>query len=64
MRYLVCLDPVPVSDGSCTSQGWVEQAGFADFLPTVEEANIVGMSFAFSLVTMAAVKRFFKPPRY
>lgn len=63
MRVLTCIDPVPASDGSCAAQAWVEQAGFADLLPSVEEANEVGFAFASSLIIIAATKRFFKPQR-
>jgi len=63
MRYLVCLDAVPGSDGSCNSTAWVEQPTLLDYLPTVGQANTVGFAFFSSLFLIAAVKRFFKPTR-
>ena len=62
-RVLMCIDPVPAADGSCAQQAWVEQSTFADLLPTVAEANEIGFAFLASLMTLAAVKHFFKPRR-
>lgn len=62
-RVLACLDyPMP-TDGSCVQQAWVEQASIADFLPTHEQANAVGFAFFAALITVAFVKRTFKPQR-
>lgn len=62
-RVLTCIDAVPAVDGSCAQQAWLEQPSWVDQLPTVEEANDIGMLFFFSLVAIAAAKRLFKPPK-
>jgi len=63
MRYLVCLDAIPASDGTCNQTAWVEKPMLFDYLPTVGEANTVGFAFFSSLFLIAAAKRFFKPTR-
>lgn len=62
-RILHCIDPQPLSDGTCQNEAWIEQATIADYLPTPGQAAEVGAYFAFSLVTIAAVKHFLKPRR-
>jgi len=63
MRYLVCLDAQPAADGSCAQTAFVEVAGWRDVLPTVDQANDVGLVFFTSLVTLAAFKSLLQPPR-
>lgn len=63
-RYLVCLDPQPAQDGSCAQTAWMEVGGIVQYLPTVEQANVVGSLFFASLLTIAAAKRILKPPRH
>jgi hypothetical protein len=63
MRVLVCLDPVPAADGSCQSMAWVEQPSITDYLPSPEEGAAIGVTYAFTLITLAAVLRFFQPPK-
>lgn len=62
-RVLVCIDPLPLSDGTCQTEAWIEQPTISDYLPTVAEATEVGSVFAFSLVTIAAIKHIMKPRR-
>ncbi len=62
-RVLVCLDEVPAQDGSCALQAWVEQSTFADYLPTHEQANSVGIAFFGALVLVAFAVRSLKPQR-
>lgn len=54
-RVLVCLDPTPAQDGSCAQTAWIEQPSIIDYLPTVEEANVVGPAFAAGLCILAAL---------
>lgn len=63
-RYLVCLDAVPAADTStCADARFIDQAGWHDYLPTMEQANTVGPAFAFTLFLIAAAIRTFKPQR-
>lgn len=63
MRYLVCLDDPAPQDGQCVQTAWVEEARVADYLPTVEQANVIGFAFFSSLFLIAAAVRTFKPQR-
>lgn len=62
-RVLVCIDPLPLPDGSCQTEAWIEQPTFSDYLPTPGESAEVGFAFASTLVIVAAVKHFLKPRR-
>lgn len=63
-RYLVCIDVEPAPDpGTCTQAVFVEQAGLRDMLPTMEQANIIGPSFCFSLFLVRVAIRTLKPQR-
>lgn len=63
MRYLVCTDPVPATDGTCANAVWIEQADVTQFFPTVAEAVEVGWYFMATLMILAAAKHFLKPRR-
>lgn len=55
-RVLVCIDPVPAQDGSCSQSAWLEQPSWVDMLPTVEEANVVGPAIFLGFVSVAALR--------
>ena len=57
MRVLACLDPVPAQDGSCAQAAYIDLPSWVDYLPTVDQANEVGMVFFISLMTLAAARR-------
>lgn len=61
-RVLSCVDPVPASDGTCQTTAWIEQAGIADMMPTVEEGNTVGMAI-FTAFVMLGMFRLLKPKK-
>lgn len=62
-RYvLVCYDVQPVT-GECTTQAWEPQAQIKDFLPSHEQANVVGVAFFGALILVAFIKRTLKPQR-
>jgi hypothetical protein len=62
-RIAVCLDAQPLTDGTCAETAWIEQTTISDYLPTFEEGNAIGLAFFGTLVVIAAVKHFFKPPK-
>lgn len=59
-RILVCLDPVPASDGSCAESAWLEQPSLLPPM-TVEEANDIAaaalMAFAVVMVVKVAFRK-------
>lgn len=59
MRTLVCLDPVPNSDGSCTESAWLEQPSMLPPL-TVEEAREISSVALLALAAVMAVKVAFR----
>jgi len=61
-RVLICIDPLPLEDGTCQTTAWIEQSMVADMLPTVDQAHIVGGVFFGSLVVIAAMSLLL-PPR-
>lgn len=61
MRVLICIDPAPAQDGSCTNSAWVEQPTLADYLPTVAQGNELGFAFFASLFLAFAAARLLKP---
>ena len=61
MRTLACIDPVPAPDGTCQQTAWVEQAGFVQYLPTVEQANLVGGVFFLAYITLAVMQDLLSP---
>lgn len=62
-RVLTCLDDPAPSDGTCTSSAYIEQASIADFFPTHEQANAIGVAFFGALILVAFAVRTFKPQR-
>ena len=54
-RVLVCLDPVPASDGSCAESAYIEQPSVLPPL-TIEEANDIGAAMLLALASVMAVK--------
>lgn len=63
-RVLTCIDETPSPDGQCATTAWVDQASFADYLPTTEQANAVGFTFFATLFLIAVAKRTLKPQRH
>lgn len=62
MRYLACEDgALNPETGVCTSEVWVESPSLRDMLPTVEQANEVGMAIFGVLVAIHALKTIFRP---
>lgn len=49
-RVLVCIDPVPLADGTCTDQAWLEQPGLLPPLP-VEQ----GLQLSAGLISIMAM---------
>lgn len=62
-RIAHCIDPEPLSDGSCQTVAWIEQGGIADMLPTPAQAASVGVVFLGSLVMIAFAVRAIKPQK-
>lgn len=62
-RVLTCIDPTPSPDGTCATEAWIDQGGLADYLPTTEQANVIGIAFFGALFLVAAAKRSLKPQR-
>lgn len=63
MRTLVCLDPQPNPDPAvCTQTAWIDQASVRDFLPTVEQANEVGVVMFTGLMILAVARKLLFPP--
>jgi len=62
-RVLQCIEWNDAAQ-TCTTEAWVEQpASLVSMLPTVEQANAVGIVMFTSLVTLAAIKSMIvKPP--
>lgn len=56
MRTLACIDSVPAVDGTCAQTAWVEQASVVQYLPTVEQANLVGGVFFVAYLTLAIMQ--------
>lgn len=63
-RVLTCIDPTPSPDGTCANEAWVDQGGLADYLPTTEQANVVGFMFFATLLLITVAKRTLKPQRF
>ena len=61
MRVLVCLDPTPAEDGTCANSAFVEQTTMADYMPTREDANLVGMSIFGAVLTVVAIAYILNP---
>lgn len=62
-HVLVCLDDPMPQDGTCAQTAWQAQGTLADFLPSHEQANAVGIAFFGALVLVAFAVRSFKPQR-
>jgi hypothetical protein len=52
-RVLVCLDPVPASDGSCAESAWLEQQSVLPPLTVEEGKDIAGAALLAFAVVMA-----------
>lgn len=63
-RYLVCLDEPAPANGVCAHEAWIEQPTWASYLPTVQQAVEIGVTFWGSLIVLAAAKRLLKPQRH
>lgn len=61
-KVLICND-FDSSTQTCNAQSWADQSTFADYLPTMAEANVVGSAFLSSLIVIAFVVRAIKPQR-
>ena len=62
-RVLVCTDWVDATQ-TCNAQAWIENGdSWLHVLPTVEQANEVGVAMFISLMTLAAFKHLTKPPK-
>lgn len=59
-RVLTCVT-YDTSSNQCTQQVWLEQSDWTHFLPTVEQANVVGASFFTSVMIVAVAKRLLFP---
>jgi Ni/Fe-hydrogenase subunit HybB-like protein len=60
-KVLTCLD-FDSTTQTCNAEAWVDQAGFVDYLPTVEQANTIGAIAFSSLITLAVARRLLFPP--
>lgn len=61
-KVLTCVD-FDSSTQTCLAQAWVDQSTWVNVLPTVEQANVVGIAFFASLFSVVAAKRLLKPQR-
>lgn len=54
-RVLTCIDPVPATDGTCTTTAWLE---FPTVLPnlTVEQGREIGFALFAMVAGMVAMK--------
>ena len=62
MRVLACIDPVPAPDGTCAQAAFIEQPSWIDYLPTVEQANEIGVAVFTSLMILAVARKLLFPP--
>ena len=60
-KVLTCLD-FDSTTQTCNAEAWVDQASIVDYLPTVEQANAVGVVMFSSLCILAAARRLLFPP--
>lgn len=58
-RTLVCLDPVPASDGSCAESAWLEQPSLLPPM-TVEQATDIAATALLAFAAVMAVKVAFR----
>jgi hypothetical protein len=54
-RLLTCIDPQPLSDGTCQQTAWIEQPSLRDFMLTVDDAHTVGGAFFVGIITLGAM---------
>lgn len=62
-KVLTCVD-FDSTTQTCNAQAWVDESTWVDYLPTVEQANVIGFAFFASLFTVAATARLLKPQRH
>lgn len=62
-RVLKCLD-FDEATQTCVAEAWVEESAWVEMLPTMVEANVVGVAYFGALLIIAFVARTTKPPRY
>lgn len=60
-RVLTCV-AYDEPTGHCSQEVWLEQSDWTHYLPTVEQANVVGAAFFTSVMVVAAAKRLLFPP--
>lgn len=60
-RILTCVT-YDESAKQCTHEVWVEESDWTHYLPTVEQANVVGAAMFVSVMTVAVAKRLLFPP--
>lgn len=60
-RVLTCVT-YEEATGQCTKEVWLEQSDWTHYLPTVEQANVVGATFFTSVMIVAVAKRLLFPP--
>lgn len=61
-KVLTCTD-FDSTTQTCIAEAWVDQSSIVDYLPTIEQANGVGVAFAGSLILIAFAVRTLKPQR-
>ena len=62
MKYLACQDgALNPETGVCSAEVWVDAPSWQDGLPTLEQANEVGIAFFVSLVGLYVAKRLLTP---
>ncbi|WP_414616573.1 hypothetical protein [Stenotrophomonas muris] len=60
-RVLTCVTYDEAAK-QCTSEVWLEQSDWTHYLPTVEQANVVGAAFFTSVMIVAVARRLLFPP--
>lgn len=61
-RVLQCVEWDEAAQ-TCTTEAWVEQpAAFVEYMPTVDQAQTVGVAMFLGLITIAAMSLLL-PPR-
>ena len=62
-RVLHCIE-WDEATRTCTTEAWVEDAGFVQYLPTVDQAQAVGGTMFAALVIIAAMSLLLPPKDY
>lgn len=59
-KVLTCID-YDATAQQCVTQAWVDQADWTTYLPTIEQAAMVGSAYFIGLMTLAVVRGLLNP---